>query len=250
LAYKLNISKEMAIRLLEKYVGKKVPLFGMDEAKDKVKWIKSVHNMMMEASIVPRELSIAYSMRRFIDKNELNLSDYQSESDEIKINKVNVDNKIILSLLFPDPEDRRKEIYHHAVNLAKTIIESRMVVPDCIDCTEDCIIKKPDYIYYKSGIDVTLEDLEEDLIASLLKDRFGEKYLPFYGFCLILSINAVIRDHLSLVKDFLERELVIPKGHEKIVIFIQMLVKISLTEARSSMARDGKIEEFIKKFLY
>ena len=85
-------------------------------------------------------------------------------------------------------------------------MDAHLDVPDCEHCNANCILQKPDYIYHKSGIDVDLEDLEEDLIASILKQKYEARYLPYYGVCLVLAINAVIRDNLNLVKDFLETE--------------------------------------------
>ncbi len=164
-------------------------------------------------------------------------------------NEANVENQIILSLLFPEPEDCRKEIYHHAVNIAKAIKEYKAVYPDCEHCDDDCILKKPNYIYFRSGIDVSLEDLEDDLIASLLKVRFGENYKAYYGFCLLVTIFMVIREHLGLVKKFLEKELIIPKESTQILIFIQMLVWVSKSEVRASLDKDYDIKTFVQQYL-
>ena len=53
-SFLMNVPKNIAIKLIEKYLGKKVPIYGISDKKTKIKWIKIVHGLMMEIGIVPR----------------------------------------------------------------------------------------------------------------------------------------------------------------------------------------------------
>jgi len=243
----MDLKKDTIIRIMDKYLGSKAPLFDLSDKELKEKTIKKIHDLMFENRILPRELQIAHYLKRFIDKNKLNISDYNI--DNFKENNINigVDNKLILSILFPDTEELRREVYCEAINFADWYIKNSKGELKCKQCDEDCFVKKPDYIYYKSGIDVTYEDLEDDMISDILKQHFGKHYLVHYGFCLIASIYLIIKRNLFMVRDFIEEELYLFKQSKEVLMFIKVLIQISVDETKKFAKEKDAFPQIFEK---
>jgi len=207
--------------------------------------VNKIHELMIKNRILPRELSIGYYLRDFMDKNKLNMSSYENIDKEFELKNLRFNNRKILKILFPDSEERRKEIYCEAINTAEFFIELEKD-EDCSECKYECIIKDPEYIYYKSGLNIKNEDLEVDLISDILKKKYKDKFIPYYGLCLAIAINKLIRRNLLMVKKFIEEELIIFKEPEIILLFIDVLIKKSGNEFVSNKEEENLIEKYLE----
>lgn len=242
-SYAMDLQTSKIIKLIDKYVGSNIQLFNLEDEELRKKTIKKIHDLMIENRILPRELSIAYNLRSFIDKNQLDISKYEN-LEKMEIFDVDVNNEKILLILFPNAEERRKEIYCESINFAESFIKFEEINNfECKECDEDCIMKRPDYIYYKSGIDVSYDDLEDDLVSEILKQNFKEDFIVCYGFCLTMAIASLIRKNLLMVKNFIKNELYIFEKPTEIMIFIDILIKISMKAAKS-ISRKREREHF------
>lgn len=243
----MELKTDKVIKLVDKYLGPRVPLFDLKDENLKIKVIKKIHELMIENRILPRELSIAYNLRHFIDKNQLDMSRYNN-FEEKDLGNIGVDNKLILSILFPDAEELRKAIYCEAINFADWFINFEKDLDlECSKCDKDYFLKKPDYIYYKSGIDVSFDDLKDDLLSEILKQHFKEKNIVYYGFCLIIAIDSLIQKNLLMVKNYIEEELYLYKKTEEVLMFINILTRISKNECISFFNEKEYFEEIYKK---
>ena len=245
----MDLKIDKVIKLVDDYLGPRIDLFNLEDEELKTKTIKKIHDLMIGNRILPRELSIAYNLRHFIDKNQLDMSKYEN-FEEKDIGDIRIDNKLILSILFPDAEELRKETYCEAINVADWFVNLENV-PDleCKECDKDYFMKKPDYIYYKSGIDVSFDDLKDDLLSEILKHHFKEKFIVYYSLCLIIAIDLLIRKNLLMVKNFIEEELYIFKKPEEVLMFINILIKISKYEFISISREKEYFEEIYEKSL-
>lgn len=246
LSYQLDLNTESIVKQVDKYLDKKIPLFSLDN-KEKVKAISKVHRKMMDNGILPRELSIAYKLKQFIDRNKLNIEKYEDnlENEDIII-RIEANNEIVLSILFPNKEERRKEIYHSTLRVVDwfTNLKDKEFF-ECNKCDEDCFIKKPDYIYFKSGIEMLQEDIQEDLITDILKSEFNDENVnSYYGFCLALAIDYLIKKNLTMVKNFVEQEIYLFQKPEEFILFINILIKYTRKETESLSKEKDLMEKF------
>jgi len=244
-SYIMELKPDKIVKLVDKFLGSDIPMFGFQNEELKTKIIRKIHKLMIENRILPRELSIAYNLRNFIDKNQLNMSNYENLDENDEIIGIDVNNEKIFSILFPNTEERRKEIYSESINYAEKLIKSKESNNlKCLKCDEDCFIKRPDYLYYKSGVDISLDDLKDDLVSEILKEGFKEDYIVCYGFCLALAIDSLIKKNLLLVKNFIENELYIFEKPTEIMVLIDILIKISKEEAKSFLKEKEQKEHF------
>ncbi|MHA1490763.1 MAG: hypothetical protein ACTSRI_14035 [Promethearchaeota archaeon] len=246
-SYIMELKSDKIVKLVDKYLGSDIPMFNFKNKDLTMKIIRKIHKLMIENRILPRELSIAYNLRNFMDKNQINNSNYENLDESNEIIGMDVNNEKILSILFPDLEERRKEMYSEAINYAEIFIKSKESKDlNCLKCAEDCFIKRPDYLYYKSGVDISLDDLKDDLVSEILKKDFKEDYITCYGFCLALTINSLIKKNLLLVKNFIKNELYIFEKPTEITIFIDNLIKISKKEVKSFL-KEKELKEYFEE---
>jgi len=243
MSYNLGLNAEQIIKLIDKYLGSDIPLFNIKDDELKAKILKKIHKLMIKNRILPRELSIAYNLRELVEKNHINISNY--ERDRIDLSEFeNLNMEKILSILFSDPEERRREIYGETIRYAEKLAQAEKSKKiKCLDCKENCIIKTPDYLYYRTGIDISLSDLEDDLVSDILKESFKEKYLVCYGLCLAMAIDSIIKRNLLLVRDFIESELYLFNKSKDIIVLIEILIRISEKEAKSFIKEQEYFEE-------
>ena len=166
LTEELKMDLEPAIELINMYVDHTIPLFGSGSYKDIEKTRKKIHRLMIENDILPREFGIAFKLRKYI--NEIDLEKYQE--NEKYLSNMGLDNKLMLNILFPEENDKINEVYNETVAFASWFVENKkrfLKNFDCASCDNDkCAMKKPDYIYYKSGINVSLINYYLDEIHS------------------------------------------------------------------------------------
>jgi len=243
----LQISKDIIIEKVNAVVGK-VPLYGTANHEDKLQAREKIHELMIENNVIPRELSIAYNLKSFIDTNQIDISNYANIDDKKKID-ININNEKILSILFPDHEERRKEVYCETIDYAEKFINSGKFDDfQCKLCEKNCPIKRPDYIYIRSGLDITSDDLEDDLVSEILKEKYKEDFIVCYGICLTVAIASIIRKNLIIVKNFVENEIYTFGNKVEMKIFIDILIEISNDEAKS-ISDDAVFELYYNKLI-
>lgn len=248
-SFELGIKPHNVRKMIRKYFGDDTPLYDVNKTQ-REKITRKIHELMINSRILPRELSIAYNLKEFIDKNRINISNYQEITREFELKNIKLDNRKILSVLFPDDQERKNEVYSITIDTAESIIRSDKLEDfNCDTCEDDCFVKDPEYIYYKSGITVKNEDLEEDLISDILKTKFKENFRVWYGLCLVIAINKLIQSNLLMVKDFIEKELYFFKEPAMFLIFIDVLINYSGTEFISNEKEKGNIEKYIKSIM-
>lgn len=239
LSNSMNSNLDYTIKLINKYIGKNVPLFGTEKNEDREKALKKIHELMIENHIIPRELSIAYKIKKYLDNNQIDLADlkeYIKNNDE---NKINFDNKLVLNIVYPDIEERRREIYHQTIQIANWFVNNKNSYGRCLNCEDEkCPIKNPDFIYFKSGLDTSKDDLENDLIADILKSHYNKDFLIYYGFSLLFSIDLIIRKQLSMVHTFISEKIYTFEKPELINVFISLIFNISKENVISAVEKD------------
>ncbi len=251
----MNLRTEKIVMLIKKYIGSDIEIFEMKDKELKNKAIKKIHNLMIENRILPRELSIAYNLKTLVDKEHLDLSKYENFTDEgldeededsDQNIEIGINNDKILTILFPDIEERRKEIYCETIRYVEFFIKSYTEINfDCQTCKKDCIIKRPDFIYYKLGIDVSLDDLNDDLASEILKEKFKTGFITCYGLCLVIAVDSMIKRNLLTVKYFIKNELYLFEDPKAIMIIINILIQNSKIQAKSILKDKEGSEENI-----
>lgn len=249
LSFELGIKPHNVRKLIRKYFGDETPLYDINKTQ-REKITRKIHELMIKNRILPRELSIAYNLKDFIDKNRINISNFQEITREFELKNIRFDNRKILKVLFSDDQERRKEVYSITIETAELLVKSDTSGDfNCDTCEDDCFVKDPEYIYYKSGITVKNEDLENDLVSDILKTKFKENFRVWYGLSLVIAINKLIQSNLLIVKDFIEKELYVFKEPDMILIFIDVLINISGTEFISNEQEKGNIEKYINSIM-
>lgn len=231
--------------LIKDYLGEDTSLYNL-KRKEKEKIIRKIHRLMIENRILPRELSIAYYLRDYIDRNKIDISDYQNPIRESDFKNLHFNNRKIFRILFLNEEERRKEIYCETISIAEAFIKLE-INEEYTNCEDKYILKDPEFIYYISGINIRKEDLEGDLISEILRQKFEDNYLVYYGLCLMIAIKNLIRRNLRMVKDFIEKELYIFKEPETILIFIDVLIEISGNEYVSNKEEKEIFEKYLNQ---
>ena len=246
----LQLKADVLIQIIDKEISPDISLFDFENSNKKRKIVKKIHAQMIENGILPRELRIAYKLRQFLDKNRLDLTKYElqenARSIEVPLDDkgIHLNNKEILAILFSDPEERHKEIYTVASDIADRLVNQDIkLTSQCNECKTDCMLRKPDFIYYKSGIEVSMDDIEDDLIAETLKGSFAENYLVYYGASLVIAIDELIRSNLAMIRDFINQELYVMKDYDQILKLMKILEKGSRNEANDFAGEPNFIEK-------
>ncbi len=246
LSYELELNSYNVRELVKDYLGENINLYNL-KPNERDNNRRLIHRLMIENRILPRELSIAYYLRDYIDRNKINISDYQNPDNDIDLKNLQINNRKILKILFPDDKEKRKEIYSETIRIAESFIQLEKEDEDCISCNDKCVLKDPEFIYYLSGLNVKREDLEGDLVSEILKEKYGNDYIVFYGLCLMIAIKNLIHRNLEMVKDFIENELYIFKEPETILIFIDVLIEISGNEYVSNKEEKEIFEKYLNQ---
>lgn len=253
----LGFNINIIATLTDKYIDSKISLEKPLNQEERSKYIRLVHEKMIQNKIIPQEITMSFNIKKYLDSNKLDfdtLNNYvkiiKSQNSDAKSEnsyKLNIDNKEILEILLPNIEDRKREIYFESVRFANEIIENGLDCKKCLNCAKNCYLKKPDYIYFKAGIPKSLEDIQADLVFDILKAKYSENTLLYYGIVLIISINLIIQRQLSLIKDFISSELYLfdKTKDQNIINYLSIIFIFNSIENISET--DGKEE--IKRFI-
>ena len=122
LSFELGISAHNVRKLIRKYLGDKTPVYDISKTQ-REKIIRKIHELMIKSRILPRELSIAYNLKDFINQNKIKISNYQEINKEFELKNIRFDNRMILKVLFPDDLERRNEIYSETIEMAESLIK-------------------------------------------------------------------------------------------------------------------------------
>lgn len=197
---------DSVIKFFKKYLGRDTPINNL-ENKNKVKEIiDEIHDLMLKNYILPRELLSGRKLLKLISEKKIDFFNNNS-IPHTTFDLLMDDFKVILSVIFPRSRERKMEIYCNLIISVEDFLGSNFdFVENCISCKKGCFLTKPDYIYYRLGIDTSMDDIEGDLPFDILKKNFKTNFLSFYGYCLFLSILKVIKKNLILIKEYYENK--------------------------------------------
>lgn len=242
----MDLKINIIMKMVTKYFGPNFMIFDNNNIILKNK--EKIHKKMIETGILPRELRIAYNLKTYIKKSNFNIGKYHnSEKNGIKIG---IDNKDIIEILFPDPYERQMEIYNYLIFFVQNFFEKQDIkdIP-CHDCEDtNCPMKKPDFIYFKSGISIELEDIEGDLVFDIIKNEGKlenkDDILACYGAFLAISIDLLIRDNLNLIDVFIKDEIYFNDNEKELSKILKILKDESIAAVFHTIEKTKDKEKF------
>ncbi|MHA1584715.1 MAG: hypothetical protein ACTSWL_05640 [Promethearchaeota archaeon] len=250
LSESLNVDINITMKLISSYFG---PNFKLFDSKNNliIKNKEKIHKKMIEAGILPRELIIAYNLKHIIKKSNFKIDKFYSSGDESRI--IGIENKEILEIIFPDKNERQMEIYNSLIYFVQNFFEKNKIeIIPCHNCeNSNCPMKKPDYIYYKSGIIIDQEDIEGDLVFEIIKNETGlrkENILSCYGAFLAISIDFLIRDNLSAIEKFIKDEIYFNEYEEELTKILKILKEKSKETVINSISDNEEKVKFKKLY--
>jgi len=226
LSKSLGVDIKITMKMVSTYFG---PNFRLLDSKKNpnMKNREKVHKKLIEIGILPRELQIAYNLQEIIKKSNIDIEKYFSP--EYVERKIGIENKEILRILFPDPQERQLEIYNYLIYFVQNFFAHNKIesIP-CHKCkNQNCPMKKPDYIYFKSGIALDLEDIEGDLVFEIIEHDSGleekSNVMACYGAFLSVSIDFLIRDNLRQLEHFFKDDMHFSANVHDFNKFLQIL---------------------------
>ncbi|MBD3253504.1 MAG: hypothetical protein GF383_00345 [Candidatus Lokiarchaeota archaeon] len=242
LARTTNLKLEEIGARMGKYLGWGVFLISNDKKYKnlKNKHIGIIHERMIQSRIIPRELSIIYAL---IELNKEYNLDFRN-LDSLHKKSIQIEIKKILKIMFPEEEERRSEINGETIDLVAKLLDLGLTQSPCKECEQECILRSPVQIYHKMGMEVTMEDIEGDLIFKRLKEYFKEDFMGLYGFCLLSAINQIIKTNFVLVKDFLAGDKNFA-DFSQFENYLDLLQEISFDKVKSYCEGCESLEEII-----
>jgi len=91
---------------------------------------------------------------------------------------------------------------------------------------------------------MNLDDLQEDLVTEILKSKFPENYMVYYGVILTLAIQKLIEHNFYEVKQFIDNEISIFKEPKKIIILIDKMMLSNKEQSIAELKKHIDIEKF------
>ena len=202
----LQLPKERIIEKINAELGK-LPMYGTASEEELKYARKKIHNKMIEHKILPREFSIAYQLKKYLEKA------VQIEgSKEIPI-------KELLDLLYPDSKEKTQEVYQYTINYTTDILKETgridkkkgLLEIKCSSCDkiDSCRYNQPELIYLQVGIKLDAEDIKDDLIMDIIRNTRKSNNFQLYSLFLENSIQSLIKTNYELINEFFAQNILI-----------------------------------------
>lgn len=213
LSHNLNLPSNIIIEQIKENIGE-IPLYGSGTDEEKKSARKKIHNLMVDNDIIPRELHLAFKLRDYPVKRM---------TDDIK--KSDFNDYSLLEVFYPDRYERQRELYNYTILFTEFILTKclkKRGIEDlnCNGCKrfKGCNYSRPDLMYYQAGVDIKIEDIENDLIFNIIKTNCKNNHLHAYGLILEMAMGSLIMKNLRNIEDFLKEELLnFPKPTEEVI---------------------------------
>ena len=220
----LQISQKTFLQMVEKYLGD-VKVYGNLSEQDIIYTRNKIHNLMIQFSIQPREYFLLHKLKT--------LFEYDKLSDKQKI----------ISIIYPNPEIRRLEVYNFIILFLDEILEKKIDLKIFSEYWKDYSKFEPKFLYYKYEIEISKDDYEDDIISDILHENLNpNEVFPFYNYLIEFAVSNLIKRNMKFMKEYITQNYIFS---EKLIPTINKAINSLNTPEIDSKIKNIKIPSLL-----